>query len=98
MVGSAGKLGGEKKHKIGLLQALLVGSVAAACVLFFPVHVATEDSSAIGSWQVLLLSILDSMEVNKYDQYGDLMQTEIHCYEDGEWVITVYDANGNIIE
>lgn len=62
---ASGKLGGEKKHKIGLMQALLVGSVAAACVLFFPVHVATEDSSAIGSWQVLLLSILDSMEVLK---------------------------------
>lgn len=59
------KFGLGKKHSIGLMKALLIGSVAAACVLFFPVHVATEDATAIGGWQVLLLSILDSMEVLK---------------------------------
>ena len=54
-----------RKHRLGMMKALLVGSVAASCVLFFPVQVATEDASAIGTLQVLLLSSLDSMEVLK---------------------------------
>ena len=62
---ASGKLGAGKKHKISLMKALVTGFAMAACVLFFPVHTTEGDTTVIGSWQVLLQSILDSMKVLK---------------------------------
>ncbi|MGN0458157.1 MAG: hypothetical protein ACI4IL_04175 [Eubacterium sp.] len=52
-----------KKHRFSLFNALFAGVFVAAIVMFYPVHYSLEESTALGIWRAILLSIFNSMQI-----------------------------------
>ena len=52
-----------KKHSFSLFNALFVGVFIAAIIMFYPVHFALEEATALGIWRAVLLSIFNSIQI-----------------------------------
>lgn len=72
-----------QKHKFNLFNALFVGVFISSIVMFFPVHFALEESTFLGVWRAILLSIFNSMQIFAGGCEFAVVNDSLHFCPDG---------------
>lgn len=81
---------GWKKHRPKMLNILFVGVFLATLLMFYPIHSASAEASALGPWRAFLLSVFNGMQVFAIGcEFAVVQEGLILC---PEWLNGFYQA------